>query len=540
MPYLCGMSFLRIEKKPSGTYLRILESYRDDRGKTTHRVLHNLGKVEDYTPEQLKKMGLKFYELGGGDIRDLLGGDIEELGRYNYGYQQVYGRAFDHFQLGHLLSRIQRRSRFKFSLRDAVFLMLLERLQDPCSKRQNHAHQNEYLNLPQVGLHQIYRSLDQLSRHSVAIQQQIFSTGRDLFNNKVDVVFYDVTTFYFESEVENDGELRQLGFGKDGKVGRTQILFSMMIDREGRPVGYKTYRGDSYEGHTFEDALEDLRNRYHIDKVIVVADRGMLSRANIAKTVESGYDYIIGERIRGLPRGVQEVLLDRSTYRQEWVYLDNQDQMVNVQYTTLTVGEKTIICTYSEKRAKKDRQDRLKRIEKAQALLKRPSSLKSKPRRYYLKSHNEAFELDEEKIKRDEMFDGFIAISTNTAIRATEALDQYKRLYKIEHSFRTLKSHLEIRPMFHWTDSRIEGHICMCYIAFALQNWVLSRVNAKKQLISEKELRDVLDKMQLSLLKSGDKEMYVRSSPREKQKAILNALGIKEIQPLTAKENLEL
>ncbi len=93
--------------------------------------------------------------------------------------------------------------------------------------------------------------------------------------------------------------------------------------------------------------------------------------------------------------------------------------------------------------------------------------------------------------------------------------------------------------MFHWTDRRIAGHICMCYIAFALQNWVLSRVNGKKQLVTEKDLRDVLDKMQLSLLKSGEREMYVRSSPRKKPKAILNALGIKEVQPLTAKENLE-
>ncbi len=97
--YLCGISFLRIEKKKSGTYLRILESYRDDRGKTTHRILHNLGKVEDYTPEQLKNIGLKFYELGGGELKHLLGDELEEIGRYNYGYQQVYGKAIENFGL---------------------------------------------------------------------------------------------------------------------------------------------------------------------------------------------------------------------------------------------------------------------------------------------------------------------------------------------------------------------------------------------------------------------------------------------------------
>ena len=124
------MSFLRIEKKRSGTYLRILESYRDDRGKTTHRILHNLGKVEDYTPEQLKNIGLKFYELGGGELRQILGDDLKEIGRYNYGYQQVYGKALKNYGLDQFFSRIQKKSRIQFSLRDVVFLLLLERLQE--------------------------------------------------------------------------------------------------------------------------------------------------------------------------------------------------------------------------------------------------------------------------------------------------------------------------------------------------------------------------------------------------------------------------
>jgi transposase len=417
--------------------------------------------------------------------------------------------------------------------------MLLERLQDPCSKLQNFQNQTEYINLPKVELHQIYRALDQLAKYNISIQQQIFSTGRNLFNSSLDVVFYDVTTFYFDSEVENEGELRQLGYGKDGKIGKTQILFSMMIDKEGNPVGYKIFKGDSYEGHTFEHALEDLRNQFQIDRVIVVADRGMLSKANIEKTIEKGYQYIIGERLKSLPRDIQQLLLDKTSYKNEWIYLDNQDKKVSVQYTTLTVGDKTIICTYSEKRAKKDKQERLKRVEKAEKFLKNPSLLKSKPKRYYIKSNNDAFELDEDKIKRDEMFDGFIAISTNTIIGATEVLEQYKQLYKIEHSFRTLKSHLEIRPMFHWTDRRIEGHICMCYIAFALQNWVLKKVNKTKNIITEKTLRNTLDKMQVSHIKTPDNEFYIRSNPQPNQMSILNALGLKELQPLISKDNLK-
>ena len=142
------------------------------------------------------------------------------------------------------------------------------------------------------------------------IQQQIFTTGRNLFNQKLDVVFYDVTTFYFESEVEKEGELRQMGFGKDGKIGNTQILFCMMIDRDKNPIGYRIFKGDTYEGHTFEKALEDLTKQYQIDKIIVVADRGMLSKNNLQITTDKGYEFIIGERLKTLPKAIQNPLLD--------------------------------------------------------------------------------------------------------------------------------------------------------------------------------------------------------------------------------------
>ena len=135
------MSFLKIERKSSGTYLRIMDSYRDDQGQPRHRIVHSLGKVEDYTPEQLRQIGIRFYELGGGNIKALLEGDTEEVGRYNYGYYQIYRKAFEYYELHHLMRRIAKRWKVSFDLDSAVMLMLLERLQEPCSKRSNYASQ---------------------------------------------------------------------------------------------------------------------------------------------------------------------------------------------------------------------------------------------------------------------------------------------------------------------------------------------------------------------------------------------------------------
>jgi transposase len=534
------MPFLRIEKKKSGTYLRIIESYRNDDGKPTHRTLHSLGKVEDYSASQLRKIGIKLFELGGGELKGLFKGDLIEIGRYNYGYQQIYTKAIQHYGIHHLISRIQRSSRVKFDIYHSLLLMLIERLQEPSSKLKNYEHQYEYINLPKIELQHIYRTLDKLADKQELIQKQIYHTGRDLFNSSLDVVFYDVTTFYFASEKEQDGELRQLGFGKDGKIGKTQVLFSMMIDKNKNPIGYKVFSGNTYEGHTFEEALKDLKSRYQIDKVVIVADRGMLSKSNIELTVENGYNFIIGERIKSLPKSIQKILLDKSMYTGEWTYSDNEGKKVHVVYTTIQYEGKTIISTYSDKRAKKDKNDRDKRIEKAHKLLANPSRLKNKPRRFYIKSNTEnAYELDEEKIKQSEKYDGLIAISTNAEISPLQALDQYKQLYKIEHSFRTFKNHLEVRPMFHWTDKRIQGHICLCYLAYTLQNWVLQKINTDKTAISEHQLRSILNKMQLSLIENEGKRIYLRSKQQDSEIHIQRKLEIKQLSPMFDESTLK-
>ena len=534
------MPFLKVERKSSGTYLRILESYRNEKGTPTSRVLYSLGKVEDYTSEQLQRMGIKLYELGGGEVKALLEGTIEELARYNYGYVQVYGKALRHYGLDVLLNRLERKHHLHFSLYNTVMLMLLERLCDPCSKRSNWLNQNEYIGLEPVSLHHLYRALDKLADNNQLIQKQIFQTGRDLFNQQLDVVFYDVTTLYFESEVEHEGQLRQMGFGKDGKVGHTQILFCMMIDKQKQPIGYRVFKGDTFEGHTFEHALDDLKKQYQIDTVVVVADRGMLSRNNIELTTSKGYEFILGERLKTLPVAVQKQLLDLSTYTLDWTYCDNNGTELCIKYTTLQHEGRTIIATYSADRAKKDKHDREERLKTAKTLLANPSLISKKPQRFFLKpAGDNKYLLNDEKIARSEKYDGLLAISTNTLnLGPTQILDQYKQLYKIEHTFRTFKSHLETRPMFHWTDKRIEGHICLCYMAYTLLNYVLLTVNQKSPLITENTLRKLLDHMQVSLLQHNHQQVYIRAKPQETEVALQQKMGLKSLIPIIPKDQL--
>jgi len=265
------MAFLRQEKKGSGTYLRIIESYRGEDGKSKHRTLYNLGKAEDYSADALKKIGQALYELGGGSIEELEQRMLHEIARFYYGFPQVVSELLKAYSLDTFFDGVTRNKGLGFSLAQSVNLLISERLHDPLSKLSNYKNQSDYLGLAQIELHQIYRTLDYLHDNQEPIKHLVYSKGRNLFNQKLDVVFYDVTTFYFDSDKE-DG-FREKGFGKDGKIGNTIITFGLLIDKDKQPVGYEVYRGRQYEGHTFVDALGRLKEKYQIDKVICVAER---------------------------------------------------------------------------------------------------------------------------------------------------------------------------------------------------------------------------------------------------------------------------
>lgn len=520
---------MRIDNKDGERYIRIVRSVRR-KNQVVKETVYSLGKVSDYTSEQLKRFGTKFYELGGGDPRELLQGSIEELGRFNYGYFQLLNKLLSFYSLDKLFQRIGKKRKLSMDLQNAVMLMLVERLHFPASKRANFFNQEEYLGIKRVELHHLYRSLDYLADHHQAVQNHIYQPSVSLFNQQLDVVFYDVTTFYFESDVERHDTLPQKGFGKDGKIGNTQILFGLLIDKHKQPIGYRIYKGDMFEGHTFEQALLQLKHQYQIKNIVLVADRGMLSRQNIKLTDEHQYEFILGERLKTLPMPVKEYLLDLKNYTRTWVY-DHHGEQILIRYCTYAYEGRTIICTFSEKRAAKDQKDREEKLERAALLIKHPHLLKKKAHHYFLTTKDKAtYQLNEEKIKQHQRYDGFLAISTNsTNIPIEEVLDNYRHLYQIEHSFRTFKTHLETRPMFHWTDKRIEGHICLCYIAYAMLTHLQNKLNKSNVNLSENHIRKALDCMQVSLIKNNDDHFYLRSVNKENIDTIINRMGLKKL-----------
>ena len=519
------MAFLRVEKKRSGTYLRIIQSYKVD-GKSKHKTLHSLGKVEDYSPDQLERIAYMLLKLVGKNIEDFNKDCFHELGRYNYGYALVIDFLWATFEFKRLSRMISNRRKVKFNWQQALQLMIAERMNEPCSKLQSSFNQEEYIGFGSelLPLHNFYRTLDVLSEEEDIIKKHLFSHQRSLFSTVLDVVFYDVTTLYFESHVETEGALRQKGYSKDGKAHKTQVVLGLMVDQSRNPISYQIYKGNTYEGGTMVDALKKMKAQFKVGKVVVVADSAMIDKENRAFMVQNKIDYIIGDSVKSLGKKITSQLIDKTKHAA--IYPKSEEIFT---YRELDYKGRRIICTYSSKRARKDAHERQKLIEKATRWLEQPSKYKQVKKRgagrfITTTEEGEPIALDLNRIIEDEKFDGFKALSTTTKLVVEDILSKYRDLFEVEHTFRALKSQLEIRPVFHWTDKRIKGHIAMCFIAFTFINHLKNVTQLQYRAIIKS-----LDKMQVSEIKDdkADNTIYLRSKIEEGQQVLISKLGLK-------------
>lgn len=308
-------------------------------------------------------------------------------------------------------------------------------------------------------LHQIYRYMDTLyDTRREQIQQISVEHTRKLLGGRIGIVFYDVTTLYFETARED--VLRSPGFSKDGKTAESQIVLGLLVSRDGYPLSYNIFNGAQYEGRTMIPIIDDFVQRFSLTDFIVVADAGLLSRKNIALLKQAGYKFILGGRIK-----------KESKLVQDWV-LSLEKDPYKLNETVINGGER-IIVSYSEQRAAKDRHNRDKGI---QRLRKAYSSGRINKKNVNQRGYNKFLviendvmvSIDEDKIAADAQWDGLKSYITNTDLPADEVIDQYHGLWVVERAFRITKGTLEARPIFHFTERRIEAHICICFVAYKL------------------------------------------------------------------------
>jgi transposase len=539
--------FIKITKSGKYKYAQAVESYRKD-GQIKHRVLFNLGRLDVIKNNgSYQNFARKLLELSNAETALNLD-QISEAEMSNWGYA-AYRKIWQCFDLDKILSSIASKTKITYSLSETSFLMAISHLLAPSSKLACYNSQNRYTGLEPVELNNIYRSLDILADSKEEIEGKIFEINRNLFNLSVDILFYDVTTFSFSSVIQDS--LKDFGFSKAGKPSKVQIVMGLLIDCYGRPVGYELFPGNTFDGKTLPAALEALEKRFGIRKVIIVADKGITSKINLKEIIDRGYSCIFAYRLKAAPDKIKDEAFSGG-------YTDINDESGQFRYKVVdhmynfyadskkvSIPQK-IIITYSQARAKKDRIDRDRQVEKAISLLEDVSKIKASNRRgakKYIaqKANNINYTLDLDAIKTDEKFDGYYAIATNEQnITAKDVIQAYHNLYKIEHSFRLMKSNLEVAPIFVWTPKRIRGHFVICFLAFLLARHLEYKLAKNSISASQEKIRDALNSLNFAKITLCGNSYYIKTKAEDLAYKILRILKIPSPKNITPIEELKI
>jgi len=402
---------------------------------------------------------------------------------------------------------------------DEIFRHLtIARLAFPLSKLKTIDYLRRYRGM-ELSVDTIYRFMDKLSsRYKEQASAIAYRHTKQRLGGSISVVFYDMTTLYFEAEEEDD--LRKIGFSKDGKFQKPQIMLGLLVGQNGLPIGYDIFEGNTFEGHTLLPVLKRIQSTYGFGKPVVVADAGLLSANNLKLLAEEDYPYIIGARIKNESGKIKAEVLKKAKG-----IVDGGSLIVKKE------DGSRLVVTYSEKRAKKDRHNRAHGVEKLRLQVKSGWLTKGNINnrgynRFLAMSGETKISVDEEKIKLDSQWDGLKGYITNTRLAAREVAANYIQLWHIENAFRISKTDLKVRPVHHYLRRRIEAHICIAFVAYAIYKELEFQLKKHNVPMSPKragELTHNMYELEYRLQSSGEIKRRVLKMDQE-QESVYNVI----------------
>lgn len=444
----------KIRNRSGSTSVQIISKYREQ-----YRIIETVGISKD--ADEIEKFVIKaknridhpdnqaplFSDLSKTDatIENFLEG-ITNLQVRTIGPEIIFGNLFDRIGFN--------------AIKDKLFRnIVIARLAYPTSKLKTVDYLYRYQGI-QTEIDTIYRFLDKLrDKYKATVEQIAFDYTKRILKN-ISVVFYDMTTLYFETEDEDD--LRKIGFSKDGKFQNPQIMLGLLVGQNGYPIGYDIFEGNIFEGHTLLPMLENIQKKYLFGKPIVIADAAMLSKQNLKNLRDNKYQFIIGARTKNENDDVKREIL-----RQAKGLIDGQSFILKKSDGT------KLIVSYSDKRQRKDKHNREKGLSKLQRLVK--SGLLTKEsinnrgyNKFLIIKNGVSVGIDKTKVEEDQLWDGLKGYITNTRLSSDNIIENYRHLWQIEKAFRISKTDLRIRPIYHYRKKRIEAHICIAFVAYTL------------------------------------------------------------------------
>lgn len=493
----------QIQEERDGPFLFLRDDFKISNVENDEEVFVAQAKVEQLTLPEIQSLQV--------DLNDL-----SEEKRVVEGFHDIFGTLFQQHGFDKILT-----SKKSQVLKELV----LARIAHPASK---HATQ-EMLATDfgvDIDLDRIYRMMDALIEKKHQFEQKVFQATESLCFGKVNMLLFDVTTLYFESTEED--ELRKFGYSKDQKFHSVQTVLALATTEKGLPIGYRTFPGNTADASTIQTALSEWRKILPIGEVLVVADSAMMSESNLAALEAANIKYVIAAKLKTVFKKQTETILKNQG---ELIHFQNEPYWK--QELTLP-NQRRVIVTYSEKRAYKDKEDRRRVIEKVQKKIGSGKNVKklisNRGYQKFLSLEGEGkIILNEEKISQEELWDGLHGVITNDReADVGTILSLYRRLWVIEESFRINKHDLSIRPVYHFKPERVEAHILLCYLAFALMRYAEHRIELQQNKISIQEIRRALWRAQSSVLKDAKTGKFykVPSKSNETTRKIYHTFGV--------------
>lgn len=472
---------LKHSKKSKYSTMQIVEGIREG-NKVRQRIIAHLGvvkgekdlrkfkKLAENLIERLEKEGLP------ADPKVTLEAIKHKKTTYD-GFSMIVDRLMDMTGFTGVIQSKQ--GRHKFNIAEIVKLILAQRFDLPSSKLRTYERQAEH-GFSEVDLQHIYRTMDAIEGLEGEIQKQAFHTFKKYSGEPVDCFFFDVTTLYFES-VQQDS-IRDFGFSKDQKYHLVQVVFALVVDSQGMPLAYETFKGNLAETKTLIPVLEKLRERFSVANVTVVCDRGLASKGNVEALQTNQFHFVIASKLRSMSKKLK--LNDITTY----TAMPNQDHIPEEERTFFRLlphpqySDTTLIATYSPSRAYKDREDRNRLLAKLRKKIDSSSeeaTIKNVIsnggyKKYTTVKACSLPTINEEAVQADALWDGFhgIAVANSAKLSTEAALSRYRDLWHVEEAFRVAKSTLKTRPIFHWAPHRIEAHMLLCFMNLFLERFL--------------------------------------------------------------------
>jgi transposase len=528
---------MKTSKKAKYPTLQIVEGVREG-GKVRQRTVAHLGVVKSKKDlEKLKDLADKLIER-----LEKEGLEIDpkvELAKLKHkqtvydGFKIVIDRLMTLTGFDKVLQSAQGKK--QFDLQEIIKLILVQRLDLPSSKLRTFERQEDH-GFYGIDLQHVYRAMDAIMTVDGAIQKQAFDTVSAMSENLVDCFFFDVTTLYFESVSQDD--LKEFGFSKDQKHHSVQVVLALVVDSQGLPLAYEVFKGNLSETKTLIPVLEKLRSRFSISNVTVVCDRGLASQSNVEALQKANFRFVIATKLRSMSKKLQ--INDLSTYQ----FLPDQEAILEEDRIRFRVMEHPqyadtqLIVTYSPSRAKKDKNDRERLLEKLESKLSDSSSEASVKKvisnggykKFTSVKEGSLVILNEHAIEEDAKWDGFhgLAVSNSAQLNVGQALARYRNLWRVEETFRIAKCTLKTRPIFHWAPHRIRAHVLLCFMNLFLERFLEWRLRKDNIDLTPDRIRYALAQVHTTIFEdqSTKREARMQSTLPPDAEKIFQVLGI--------------